>query len=215
MHGDMEIVAPIIEKYILDQYPSAGKVEEAMRKEAEARGGFPIVGPLVGRLLMQQARLIAARRVYEFGSGFGYSAFWFAQAVGPGGEVVAVDGDAENVSRGKKYMQEAGFADRVKYFHGDALEVIDRHYDDFDVFFFDLDKKDYPKALAKALPKLRKGGLLLADNVLWGGAVARPEDRTPETEGLRAYTRKVMLTPGLVSAIVPLRDGVAITLKLG
>lgn len=215
MYGDMQIVAPMIEDYILAQYPNAGKVEEAMRKEAADRGGFPIVGPLVGRLLMQQAKLIGAKRVYEFGSGFGYSAFWFSQAVGTGGEIVAVDGDAEKVARGKKFMQEAGFSDRVRYHHGNALEVIDGTYDEFDVILLDLDKKDYPRALAKALPKLRKGGLILADNVLWGGAVAKPEDKTAETEAIREYTRKVMLTPGLFTTIVPLRDGVAITLKLG
>src|SRR2546421_10217495 len=118
----MDIVDPRIEAY------RAGGLQRLaepvlLEMEAEAaRRGFPIVGRNVGVTLEVFARSIGARRVMELGSGFGYSAYWFARAVGPGGEVHCTDGDQANVDAGSSYLGRAGFSDRVTYHVGDALE---------------------------------------------------------------------------------------------
>jgi len=213
MPGDLEIVAPLIEDYLTRTYPPTDKIEEEMRALAAERGAFPIVGPLVGRLLELSARSIGAKRVLEVGSGFGYSAYWFSRAVGPQGKVILTEYDKANADRAKDFLGRAGFGERIEIHVGDGVEIATQLSGSFDVAFFDLDKARYALALQRVLPLVRVGGLLLADNVLWGGAVAR-EIRDESTDGLREYTRRVMNDSALYSMIVPIRDGVAISLKL-
>jgi predicted O-methyltransferase YrrM len=147
------------------------------------------------------------------GSGFGYSAFWFARAMDSGGTVTLTDFDRENLDRAKAWLLEAGLLDRCRFEPaGDGLEALARAEAGLDIVFLDGEKAEYPRALAVALPKLRPGGLVLADNVLWGGAVARGESDAASA-GLREYTRLVFGSEQLVSSIVPIRDGLAITMK--
>ena len=184
-----------------------------MRRYADERDGFPIVGQALGRLLSQLSLLVAARRIFEVGSGFGYSAFWFARSLEPGGMVTLTDFDRENLDRARAWLSKAGLIDRCRFEPaGDGLEALARAEGGLDIVFLDGEKAEYPRALAVALPKLRHGGLVLADNVLWGGAVARGESDAASS-GLREYTRLIFGTEGLVSTIVPMRDGLAITLK--
>ena len=213
MQGDMDIVDPSIDEYLIRLAGSPDPVEAEMRRYADERDGFPIVGPVIGRLIAQQALLVGARRVFELGSGFGYSAFWFARALEPGGSVTLTDRSAEALDRARMYLGRAGLLDRCRIEPaGDALEALSRAEAGLDVVFLDLALQDYPRALALALPKLRPGGLVLADNVLWGGAVARGESDAA-TAGLREYLRLIFGSEGLVSTIVPAHDGLAITLK--
>ncbi len=214
MYGDMDIVAPLIETHLAKVYPATDAIEQEMRAYAAERGAFPIVGPLVGRLLEQLARSVGARRVLEVGSGFGYSAYWFCRAVGQGGRVALTEYDPSNAEKARDFLGRAGFSDRIEVHVGDGIELASGAVPGpVDVAFFDLDKARYPLALAKLLPRVRKGGLLIADNVLWGGAVAK-EVHDEDTDGLREYTRLVLSHPQLFSTIVPLRDGVAASLKI-
>lgn len=209
----MDIVDPQIDEYLLRLSGPPHPVEAEMRRYAEERGGFPLVGPVVGGLLRQLALLVSARRVFEVGSGFGYSALWFARGLDPSGTVVLTDFDRENLERAHAFLGKAGLLDRCRFEPpGDALEALARAEPGLDLVFLDLEKKDYPRALALALPKLRRGGLLVADNVLWGGAVARGET-DPATEGLREFVRVITGSEGLVTTVLPLRDGVSVTLK--
>ena len=213
MQGDMDIVDPLIDDYLTRLAGSPDPVEAEMRRYADERDGFPIVGQTLGTLLGQLAILIKARRIFEVGSGFGYSAFWFARALEPGATVTLTDFDRENLDRARAWLAKAGVLDRCRIEPaGDGLESLARAEAGLDMVFLDGEKAEYPKALAVALPKLRAGGLLLADNVLWGGAVARGESDAA-TAGLREYTRLIFGSEGLVSTIVPIRDGLAITLK--
>jgi len=213
MQGDMDIVDPLIDDYLTRLAGSPDPVEAEMRRYADERDGFPIVGQTLGTLLGQLAILIKARRIFEVGSGFGYSAFWFARALEPGATVTLTDFDRENLDRARAWLAKAGVLDRCRIEPaGDGLESLARAEAGLDMVFLDGEKAEYPKALAVALPKLRAGGLLLADNVLWGGAVARGESDAA-TAGLREYTRLIFWSDALVSTIVPIRDGLAITLK--
>lgn len=213
MQGDMDIVDPLIDDYLTRLAGSPDPVEAEMRRYADERDGFPIVGPVLGRFLSQLSLLVRARRVFEVGSGFGYSAFWFARVLEPGSSVTLTDLDRENLDRARAWLAKAGLIDRCRFEPpGDGMEALARAEGALDVVFIDSAKADYPRALAVALPKLRAGGLVLANNMLWGGAVARGEN-DPASVGLREFVRVVTSTEGLVSTVLPLRDGVSITLK--
>ena len=213
MQGDMDIVDPLIDEYLTRLTGSPDPVEAEMRHYAAERDGFPIVGPSLGALLSQLTLLAGARRIFEIGSGFGYSAFWFARVLEQGGTVTLTDFDRENLGRARSWLAQAGLQQRCRFEPaGDGLEALSRCESGLDVVFLDGEKADYPRALAIALPKLRRGGLLLAADVLSGGAVARGESDAA-TVGLREYTRQIFGSTDLVSSIVPLRDGLAITVK--
>ena len=213
MQGDMDIVDPLIDDYLTRLAGSPDAVEAEMRRYADELDGYPVVGPLLGQLLSQLTLLSRARRVFEVGSGFGYSAFWFARALEPGSSVTLTDLDRETLDRARAWLLKAGLLDRCRFEPaGDGLEALARAESGIDLIFLDCAKADYPRALAIALPKLRQGGLVLANNVLWGGAVARGETDAASA-GLREYTRLIFGNEGLSSTIVPLRDGLAVTLK--
>jgi caffeoyl-CoA O-methyltransferase len=199
-------------------------VLDDMERRAETHG-FPIVGRAVGRFLELQARMVAARRVVELGSGYGYSAYWFAGAVGSDGEVVCTDADASNAALGEQYLRRAGRWAPVRYHVGDALEGLAAVDGEVDVIYCDIDKDGYPAAWAAAAERLRIGGLFLCDNVLWDGRVAglQPASHEPGSDdGSRAavtdaivrMTRAVANDPRYVSAINPVRDGVLVALRV-
>lgn len=207
----MPIIDPQVESYLHAVTPPRDPVVAEMEKLASERR-FPIVGPLVGRLLYQQARAIEARTVFECGSGFGYSAWWFAQAVGERGKVVLTEGSRENCERAADYLGRAGLRDRVEIREGDGLEFLARVTVPVDLIFCDVDKYQYPRIHPLLVERLRPGGLFICDNMLWSGRVAGPED-DPDTQGIRELTRLLYADPDLHTTILPLRDGVSISLR--
>jgi len=207
----VDIVDPEIAAYIDHLLPSQDDILKEMEREGERRR-FPIVGPQVGRLLCQMARLSGAAHVFEMGSGFGYSAYWFLKGMPPSGRVILTDDSRENLDRARDYLKRAGFLDRVTLEHGDAIEVIEKYPGPFDIIFNDIDKERYPQAFEKALPRIRSGGLLISDNVLWFGRVLT-DSRDPDVEGIRIYNRLVTHTKGLFTTIIPIRDGLSMSIK--
>jgi caffeoyl-CoA O-methyltransferase len=213
MEGDMDIVDPLIEEYLGKLVASPDPIEAEMRRHADELEGFPLCGPVVGAFLEQLALVLGARRIFELGSGFGYSAFWLSRGLAAGGTVTLTDYSRDHLERAKDYLGRAGLLDRCRIEDpGDGLRALERAEPGLDLIYFDQEKADYPRALPIALGKLRAGGLIVADNVLWGGAVARGE-ADPATAGLREFLRLVHSSEGLVSSVVPLRDGVSLTWK--
>jgi predicted O-methyltransferase YrrM len=212
----MDIVNPDVERYIRDLFAGEHEVATEMERVAEERD-FPIVDRIVGVTLEVLARSIGARRVLEMGSGYGYSAYWFARAVGDWGEVHMTEGDPENQKQAMDYLRRAGFGDQVHSHVGNALEIIDELNGEFDVVFCDIDKGDYPAAWRKASERIRVGGLYLCDNVLWSGRVAvdDPEDSRPEwTKAVKAHNSAVAADERYRSTIIPTRDGVMVALRI-
>jgi predicted O-methyltransferase YrrM len=207
----MGIVAPEIEAYLDELLPPVDEILKEMEREGEKRR-FPIVGPQVGRLLYQMARILGARRIFEMGSGFGYSAYWFLKGMPAGGQVVLTDDSKENLEQARHFLKKAGFLGQVILEEGDALQVIDRYPGPFDIIFNDIDKEQYPEAFKKALPRLRSGGLLISDNVLWFGRILT-DSQDPDVEGIRTYNRLVSESQDVFSAIIPIRDGLSISIK--
>jgi predicted O-methyltransferase YrrM len=209
------LLAPALEEYLLDLARS--QHNDPVLDEMEARAAahnFPIVGRAVGRLLEVQARGIGARRVMELGSGYGYSAYWFARAVGDSGSVVCTDAAEDNARDAERYLQRAGLWERVRYRVGDALHGFAAEEGDFDIVYCDVDKTGYPDCWRAASERIRVGGLYLCDNVLWSGRVAQPENNDASTEAIRLHNRLVAADPRYVSTIAPLRDGVMIALRV-
>ena len=207
------VVHPDLVDYMLRVTPPSDAVPAEMEAIARERG-FPIVGPLVGRLLFALARASGARRVFELGSGFGYSTYWFARAVGPEGEVVHTEGSAENSRLARELLERAGLAERVRFEVGDAREIIARYEGPYDIVFCDVDKEQYPDVPDLAIPRLRQGGLLLFDNMLWFGRVADADPAEESTRGIQEATRLLYARDDLLTTILPLRDGVSLSVKL-
>ncbi|MGH8825115.1 MAG: O-methyltransferase [Jiangellaceae bacterium] len=208
-----------VEAYLTDL--AATEYTDRVLVEMEARAeehGFPIIGRATGRYVELAARSIGARRVMELGSGYGYSAYWFARAIGPAGEVVCTDGDPENAVLAEGYLGAAGVWDRVRYRVGDALTGFAAEEGDFDIVYCDVDKDGYPACWRAARDRIRVGGLWICDNVIWSGHVATGTDR----EGLPGWTAAIHEHNQLVAeddryvgGIVPIRDGVMVALRVG
>ena len=203
-----------VENYMYSLLPARDEVLAEIEAQA-AKRHIPIVGPLVGRLLHLLASMAGARKVFEMGSAVGYSTIWWARAVGAQGKVIYTDGDANNAAEARGYFERAGVASRVDIHTGDALEILsERESGEFDIIFCDIDKDEYPRALKLALPRVRSGGLFIADNVLFKGTVADPNHSDARTKGIQEFNRMLYASKELEPVILPLRDGVSVARKL-
>jgi len=178
-----------------------------------ARLDFPIVGPQVGRLLCQLARLARPAEVMELGSGFGYSALWILKGA-PGARILCTEKRRENIQRAEEWLRRAGCWDRTAWRQEDALDVLRRTSARFDFILNDCDKESYPEALDLALAHLNPGGLLVSDNLLRRGRVADLSDTGDDVRAIRIYNDRLRTTPGLLSVLLPVRDGVGVSLYL-
>lgn len=188
-------------------------VFEEMHAEATRRC-FPIVGPEVGRLFLQLARLRRPRRVIELGSGFGYSAIWWGLGSGDGVAIHCTDHDQRNIDAGRRFAQAAGVGERLHWHRGDALATARQLDGPWDIIFVDIDKQSYPEAFAWAKGVLRAGDLLLFDNMLWHGNVVQPEgDRDAATQAVVDVTEALYSDPDFDVSLLPVRDGVVVALR--
>ena len=160
-----------IENYLYAMLPERDPVLQEMERQAKERD-IPIVGPAVGGLFYQYARLLNAKTVFEMGSAIGYSTIWWAKAVGEGGKVHYTDGSRKNADEARGYFQQAGVLNRIEIHVGDALEILSEQKERFDILFNDVDKHDYPRVFHMAAARVRTGGLFITDNALWHGDVA-------------------------------------------
>jgi len=203
-----------IERYLESLVPARPAELAAMEQRARAVR-FPIIGPAAGHLCYLLARLIGARRVFELGSGFGYSTAWFARAVSEngGGTVYHVVWDDRLSQEARTHLAALGLDGVVRYEVGEAVEVLRRTDGPFDLIFNDIDKEGYPASLPIIADKLRSGGLLITDNMLWGGRIFDQRDRSPGTEGVREFTRRLASDEQWISSVVPVRDGLLLAMR--
>src|SRR5437867_1991535 len=206
------ITVPPVEDYLYSMLPPRDEVLSEMEAEAAAKK-VPIVGPAVGRILHQLALMTNAKSIFEMGSAIGYSTIWWARALQEGGRVIYTDGDSKNAEQARRYIERAGVADRITIKVGDALELLSEEKEQFDVIFNDVDKEDYPRVFRLAVPKLRKGGIFITDNVLWSGKVTEKNPAEATTKAILAFNRLLYSSPDLFTTILPIRDGVAVAIK--
>jgi len=207
----MTLIDPQVAAYLDQLVPPRHELTRAMEEEA-AKSRFPIIGPACGHLCYLLTRLTGARQVFELGSGYGYSTGWFARAVAEngGGRVHHVVWDEELSSKARAYLAALGLSDQVEFHVGEAVATLRESAGPFDVVFNDIDKQGYPEALGVIAEKLKPGGLLVVDNLLWSGQIFDAENRTPATEGIRTFTRMIGDDPRWISSLIPIRDGLLI-----
>jgi len=210
----MNFLTPEIASYLDGLVPERPAELREMERVAESTK-FPIIGPASGQLCYLVARLIGARRIFELGSGYGYSTAWFARAVreNGGGEVHHVVWDEDLSKRARTHLDRLGYTDLVKFHVAEAVATLRETDGPFDMIFNDINKRDYPASIDAILPKLRKGGALIIDNMLWSGRILDPADQTPDTDGVRAVTRRIMESDEWVASILPVRDGVLVAYR--
>jgi len=203
-----------VDAYLYELLPKRDPVLVEIEAYAD-RHRVPIIGPAVARLLSFLVQTGGAKRIFEMGSAIGYSTIWLARAAGPQAEIFYTDGDPENARRAQDYFRRAGVAKRIRVQTGDALDLLKKSSGKFDAIFIDVNKHQYPEALRVALPKLKKGGLILTDNTLWSGKAARPvapDDK--DTHGIQEFNRLIYSSKDLYPVLIPLRDGFTVARKL-
>lgn len=208
------MIANEVRDYLESLIPTRHPQVQAMEAQARAHD-FPIIGPVVGHLCYQLARMIGARRVFEMGSGFGYSTAFFARAVeeNGGGNVHHVVWDDDLSQRARKHLEAMGHTLTVSYHVGEAIETLRAQGGPFDLIFNDIDKHGYPASLPVIHDRLRPGGVLIIDNMLWSGRIFDTRDTTADTEGVREVTRMLTSGPQWTTSVIPIRDGVVIAVK--
>ncbi len=203
--------------YLASLFAPEDETLVALREEADRTGLPPIsISPDEGRLLQVLLRAIGARRVLEVGTLGGYSAIWMARALPPDGRLLTLEIEPKHAEFARRYLTQAGVADRVEVRVGRALELLPAlDGERFDAMFLDADKEPLPTYFDWALRLLRPGGLLVADNALWGGRVLDGRVDDEATRGVREFNRRLATDPRVTGIVVPTHDGVGIGVVLG
>lgn len=209
-----DLISPEVSSY-LEKLVPARVAELAAMEEYAHKNNFPIVGPIAGQLCYQLARLMGAQRVFELGSGYGYSTAWFARAVqeNGGGVVHHVVWDDKLSQMARKHLGALGYTDIVRYHVAEAVETLGNTEGSFDIIFNDIDKAGYPASIPVILEKLRPGGLLIIDNMLWSGKIFDEKDKSAATVGVRDVTALLTDSSKWITTLAPVRDGLIVAMR--
>ncbi len=210
----MDIYYPTLTHYLNSLLPERPPELQVMEEFAR-KSGFPILNPASAYFCYQITRLTGARSVFELGSGYGYSTAWFALAVreNGGGKVFHTVWDVELTNRARQHLTALGLNDLIEYHTGEAVQALRDSQGPFDLIFNDIEKTSYPASLPVIAEKLRPGGVLLADNLLWGGRVFNGNDHSPATQSIRKFTLDVIGDPAWIASIIPTGDGLLLAYK--
>jgi predicted O-methyltransferase YrrM len=212
-----QIVPDPVERYLAALNHVSDPVLDDIARTGEAQG-LPLIDAEVGALLRVLATAIGAARILEIGTAIGYSGIWLAGALGPGGMLLTMEKDPQRAQIARANFERAGVADHVSVIVGDAQRTVAKVAGPFDLIFQDGDKALYVPMLDTLIERLRPGGLLITDNVLWNGEVVpefvtKPQRNAEETRAIADYNRRLNSHPALMVSTIPLRDGVAIAVK--
>jgi predicted O-methyltransferase YrrM len=210
----VDLIARNVGQYLDALVPTRPAELEAMERYARETN-FPVIGPAAGHLCFQIARMIGARRIFELGSGYGYSTAFFARAVqdNGGGVVHHVVWDEDLSARARRHLGALGYDGIVEYHVKEAVEALRETEGPFDLIFNDIDKEGYPSSLSAIEEKLRPGGVMIADNMLWSGRIFDEGDTSASTRGVREFTTLITTSERWVSSLVPIRDGLMVALR--
>ena len=213
----------VTEEFARALAPDPDEIIHEMDERAD-REGFPTVGPAVGAWLRLLARLTDAERVFEFGSGFGYSAYWMAPAIPVDGEIVLTEIDADELDSAREYFQRGGYTDRAAFEHGDAIDIVADYDGPFDVVLLDNEKERYTEAFEAVRAKIPVGGVVAADNAIEAApldfgdirALLAGEDvsASEASRGIADYLDTVRADPDFETGLLPLGEGVAVSVRV-
>lgn len=209
-----KLTYPNVQDYLTTLVPPRPPEVQTMEAYAQEHH-FPIIGPVAGQMCYQIARMIGARRIFELGSGYGYSTAWFAQAVqeNGGGVVHHVVWDEKLSQQARHHLGALGYNDLIRYHMAEAVATLRETDGPFDLIFNDIDKHGYPASLPVIAEKLRPGGVLIIDNMLWSGRVLDNEDQSENTQGVRRCTELLTTDSGWITSLMPIRDGLIVAMK--
>ncbi len=205
---------------------AVGPPTDDVLSEMDARAdetGFPTVGPAVGGWLRQLVGLVDAERVFEFGSGFGYSAYWFARGLPADGELVLTEVDADELEDAREYLDRGGFDVTTRFEHGDAIETVAEYDGPFDVALIDNEKERYVEAFEAVRSKVPIGGVVVADNTTGGPfefeeiyrlVVEARGERDGMVGGVADYLDHVRADPAFETTLLPLGEGLAVSRRV-
>ena len=206
-----------IYNYINNHSSDESDILYELRRETELKFLNPIMlsGKIQGNFLAIISKLIKPFNVLEIGTYTGYSTLCIAKGLNPEGMIHTIDKNEELLQIQNKYFEKSGLRNQIKQYTGDALAIIPKLKFDFDMVFLDADKENYVKYLELISPILKPGGVLLTDNVLWHGKILESsENQDRVTRLIDNFNKKILEDKSLKTVMLPIRDGISLTLKL-
>jgi caffeoyl-CoA O-methyltransferase len=204
-----------LEKYILDHSSPEDPLLEDIYRQTHIRFVNPnmVSGHLQGSLLEMISKMVRPLTILEIGTFTGYSAICLAKGLQEGGKLITIELNDELTEFAGAYFQKAGLSKVIRQFTGNALEIIPELKFKFDLVFIDGDKREYTDYYKTTIPKVRQGGFILADNVLWGGKALDNTSRDPQAKGIIEFNEYVSKDSSVEKIILPIRDGLTIIRK--
>jgi caffeoyl-CoA O-methyltransferase len=213
----MEFLPEAVEQYVDSHTRQESEVLKKLNRETQAKVLMPqmLSGHVQGRFLKMISCMIKPSQILEIGTFTGYSSICLAEGLKEGGMVHTIDINEELLSMVTRFIEEAGMENKIKTYTGNALTIIPTIDQTFDLVFIDADKVNYSKYYELAIDKVRPGGFVLADNVLWSGKVTQPVQKSDnETKAIMEYNDRIMNDPRVENVLVPIRDGIMIARKI-
>lgn len=214
---DLFDLNPELLKYIEDHTGEEDDILSELRRYTFLKVVHPrmISGPVQGKFLEMISKLIKPEKILEIGTYTGYSAICLARGLGDKGKLITIERNDELKEIYNRFFDKSGLLDKIKSITGDALQEIPRLEDKFDMVFMDADKEEYPDYYQLIMPKLKSGGLMIVDNVLWDGKVIKEEFREDKaTQSIMKFNNLVNNDKQVENILLPLRDGLMLIRKL-
>jgi predicted O-methyltransferase YrrM len=213
----MEFIDPKLDKYVCDHTQSEPEILSELNRRTHLEVLQPrmLSGHFQGRVLSMLSHMIKPRRVLEIGTYTGYSALCFAEGLTEDGKVITIDVNEELEDLVRSFVSKSGYEDRVEYLIGDAAHFIPLLKEEWDIVFIDADKKSYCNYYNLVFDKVKKGGYIIADNVLWSCKVLEDyESLDRETKIIMDYNNMIQNDPRVENVLLPIRDGLMIARKV-
>ncbi len=211
----MDIINEDFQRYAEEHSTGESELLRRINRDTHAKVLMPrmLSGHLQGRVLAMISQLMRPKRILEIGTYTGYSAICLAEGLAEDGKLVTLDINEELEHRVRNYIEEAGLSQKIQYMIGNALEIIPALTDTFDLVFIDADKENYPRYFDLVIDRVRPGGVILADNVLWSGKVLQ-EKQDKDTKAVDAFNKKIQADKRVENVLLPIRDGIFMIRKV-
>lgn len=213
----MDFLDPEISAYAEQHTVPESELLRELNRETNAKVLMPrmLSGHLQGRILSLLSHLIQPKEILEIGTYTGYSALCLAEGLAPGGQLHTIDINDELTPMVRRYIEKAGLAGKIQLHTGNALTLIPTFTQTFDLVFIDADKINYSNYFDLTIGRVRSGGIIIADNVLWSGKILDEESKMDkDTKALYAFNEKVCADKRVVPVLLPVRDGLLVLRKL-
>lgn len=210
----MNFLPSALDQYVVSHSQSEPKVLKDLSKETWQKVLNPrmLSGAFQGRVLSMISKIVRPKKVLEIGTYTGYSAICLAEGLPPEGVIYTIDKNEELEDLQNKYFEKSGFRDQIQQLTGNALEIIPSLNHTFDLVFIDADKSNYPHYFRLVIDKMKPGGIILSDNVLWSGKVLEKLDpKDEDTKALLTYNKLLNQDTRIETVLLPIRDGLTVS----